>query len=329
MKIEIGESLIYSWLKHIKKCQIVQNNFKVSKGWPKHNETDAKNIFNDLDKIFKAQNLNVFKNNAYDTFINQGECDAVGVSINNGPTVFYAVDVAFHGYTLNYSKGTTEQKVIEKFIRQALTLLVYFDCKDGNVVFTSPKAGQKLTHKILTSLDVVKNYFVSKGYNYTFEFIVNSDFDSEILTPVLDNVDNVEDTSELFIRSIKLYNKLKGSTNSNTSGKKTTTKTTTTKGVSKRTNDELSGMIFSDDINGFKDYLTARGYQTTYASNVNAVASSENITFNELKNDIDTYVFEYDFNGVKNDLGKMANGGWRNSLKMLRDFRDYINNINP
>lgn len=33
MKIEVGESLLLSWLKHIKKCQIVQTNWKASSKW--------------------------------------------------------------------------------------------------------------------------------------------------------------------------------------------------------------------------------------------------------------------------------------------------------
>lgn len=33
MKIEKGESLSYSWLRHVKECQIVQTNWKVSPQW--------------------------------------------------------------------------------------------------------------------------------------------------------------------------------------------------------------------------------------------------------------------------------------------------------
>ena len=33
MKIEMGESLIYSWLRHEKLCQLVQTNWKVSPFW--------------------------------------------------------------------------------------------------------------------------------------------------------------------------------------------------------------------------------------------------------------------------------------------------------
>jgi hypothetical protein len=33
MKIEIGESLISSYLNHVEKCKIVQTNWKVSGNW--------------------------------------------------------------------------------------------------------------------------------------------------------------------------------------------------------------------------------------------------------------------------------------------------------
>lgn len=36
MKIEMGESLAISWLKHIKKCAIVQTNWKQSFEWEEH-----------------------------------------------------------------------------------------------------------------------------------------------------------------------------------------------------------------------------------------------------------------------------------------------------
>jgi hypothetical protein len=38
MKIEMGESLLYSWLRHVKECQIVQTNRKVSLKWELKNE---------------------------------------------------------------------------------------------------------------------------------------------------------------------------------------------------------------------------------------------------------------------------------------------------
>ena len=48
MKIEIGESLIYSWLRHEKKCIVVQNNWKVSPEWLLHDEAKLNEIFQTL-----------------------------------------------------------------------------------------------------------------------------------------------------------------------------------------------------------------------------------------------------------------------------------------
>ena len=38
MKIEIGESIVASYFKHVRGCQIVQTNFKASPSWKIHNQ---------------------------------------------------------------------------------------------------------------------------------------------------------------------------------------------------------------------------------------------------------------------------------------------------
>jgi len=38
MKIEVGESLLLSWLRHVKECQLTQLNWKASTKWKLHNE---------------------------------------------------------------------------------------------------------------------------------------------------------------------------------------------------------------------------------------------------------------------------------------------------
>ena len=38
MKIEMGESLFYSWLRHVKECQVVQTNWKPSPSWSLYDE---------------------------------------------------------------------------------------------------------------------------------------------------------------------------------------------------------------------------------------------------------------------------------------------------
>ena len=38
MKLEMGESLFYSWLRHVKGCQIVQTNWKISSSWQRKHD---------------------------------------------------------------------------------------------------------------------------------------------------------------------------------------------------------------------------------------------------------------------------------------------------
>ena len=52
MKIEIGESLTYSYLKHIEGCRIVQTNWKTSGNWV---TTEF-----EKDKNYECINNNVF-----------------------------------------------------------------------------------------------------------------------------------------------------------------------------------------------------------------------------------------------------------------------------
>jgi hypothetical protein len=56
MKIEIGESLMMSYLKHIKKCTFYQLNWKVSSNWDIIKENFKKvNLF--MKKLLITKNL--------------------------------------------------------------------------------------------------------------------------------------------------------------------------------------------------------------------------------------------------------------------------------
>ena len=52
MKIEMGESLFYSWLRHVKECQIVQANWTTSSQWQLSNEDRLEEIMTQTDKFF-------------------------------------------------------------------------------------------------------------------------------------------------------------------------------------------------------------------------------------------------------------------------------------
>ena len=127
MKIEMGESLFYSWLRHVKECQIVQTNWKISSQWNLKHESELQNILDRESRHFEIlRGYKIFKQNAsLSQILQQGECDVLGISVQDGSYCYYAIDVAFHEAGLNYgSKEETVMKVIAKSIRTALCLYV-------------------------------------------------------------------------------------------------------------------------------------------------------------------------------------------------------------
>ena len=60
MKIEMGESLVYSWLRHVMECQIVQNNWKPSAYWPATKTTALDVIRESVETAF-AGKYDIFK----------------------------------------------------------------------------------------------------------------------------------------------------------------------------------------------------------------------------------------------------------------------------
>lgn len=88
MKIEMGESLFYSWLRHVKECQLVQTNWKVSPKWQMQHEEEIYSLLEKVDEYF-ANNYEyqIFKkNSSMSQVILQGEIDVVGASFANGRT---------------------------------------------------------------------------------------------------------------------------------------------------------------------------------------------------------------------------------------------------
>ncbi len=57
MKIEMGENLFYSWLRHVKECQIVHTNWKVSPQWQLQNEDTLDRLARKADAFFQKSTV--------------------------------------------------------------------------------------------------------------------------------------------------------------------------------------------------------------------------------------------------------------------------------
>lgn len=207
MKIEMGESLLYSWLRHIKSCQIVQTNWKTSYTWTLYNEIELTTMFDELNAHFTSvTGVKLFKKTAsLGQLLKQGECDVLGITVQAGVPGYCAVDVAFHENGLNYgSKQETILKVVVKCIRTAFCLHAYFNTQEGDIIFASPFVSNGIKTEVEKHLNDLNSYFASKGLAFRTRLICNDEFNHQILDPVLVACKGAADTSELFARAYKL-----------------------------------------------------------------------------------------------------------------------------
>lgn len=213
MKIEIGESLIYSWLRHVQHCQVVQTNWKASPIWLPKELGFLDLMRKAIEDEFYSVGLDIFHGSSTSQFLQQAEIDVVGVShvhSDDGQIqrCYHFVDVAFHEGGLGYgSKEETTSRVLKKFIRSYFIYLTYFDDgSKGTFYFITPKMSvDTLWQPMKDHLSSALKVFQSFGEKPDFQLLANDDFCEDVLTPVMGLSDQIADTSELFLRSYQLW----------------------------------------------------------------------------------------------------------------------------
>jgi len=224
VKIEIGESLILSWLKHINNCQLVQLNWKPSTmAWEYYNEEIIESIISRVQEYFLPE-YNVFKKNSgASQIIKQGEIDALGMElIGKDVEQIYAVDVAFHEGGLNYGdKLITVAKILSKLTRMAITLYGFFDYSKAKIIFASPKINPSVYEPLVESIEALKLIFKDEfNLDFDFQLICNEGFKSRLIDQLDIASKEVADTSELYMRSIQMYKMFERTYSTDTKPKK-------------------------------------------------------------------------------------------------------------
>lgn len=198
MKIEMGESLIYSWLRHIKQCQIAQLNWKISDKWAHQPIGDLEYIINEVQNRFDKPFGNF---RTINQLIKSSEIDVIGFDFNNNK--LFGVDVAFHSNGLNYRDNVAN--VTKKLLRTLLIFEIYFDSKfNKTVIFATPKINPSEQKKLDYRLEMLNDFIDEFGLETSIEMISNESFEDRILNPTLSLSNDVADTSELFLRSYQL-----------------------------------------------------------------------------------------------------------------------------
>ncbi|WP_122861996.1 hypothetical protein [Campylobacter showae] len=207
MKIEMGESLFYSWLRHVKECQIVQTNWKISPKWELKFSDELEKIMSKTDSFFSNKyGYKIYKQNtSLKQILQQAECDALGICANDGINEIYAVDVAFHESGLNYGGlDETVARVVKKCLRTAMCVYGYFGVKKAEIIFASPKINRQILDALCPCFVDINNIMQEMGFEFDFRIIANSDFSNLVLEPILEVSGNVADTAELFMCSYQM-----------------------------------------------------------------------------------------------------------------------------
>lgn len=215
MKIEIGESLALSYLKHVKRCIIYQTNWKVSSHWTINNKQKLAAIF---DKVRKEEAFSgIFKKSELDQFLKQAEIDAIGIDQTGK---IYAIDIAYHGNGLGY--GSTEEskeRIMKKLVRSYLSILCYFSSPSSfpdpapeeercEIIFASPRVTGEREESIREYFNELKDLLGAelKEDKVVLKYVSNNEFKEQILDPTIKAGEEDADTNELFLRSYKLLN---------------------------------------------------------------------------------------------------------------------------
>lgn len=211
MKIEMGESLMYSYLRHVKFCQIVQTNWKPSPSWTVSNSEKLYEIMHTVSEFYSDKyNVDIFGNNSPEQLMRQAEADVLGVCFNPEPFV-YGIDVAFHEGGLTYgNKRETAARIVKKYVRTIMCIIGYLNFFEGEIIFASPKANPNVLNEMIPFLDDLKELLKSLKLNFSIKLYTNADFYNSILSPIMLQSTDISDTSELFLRSyqmIKLFEK--------------------------------------------------------------------------------------------------------------------------
>ena len=210
MKIEIGESLIFSWLRHVQGCPIAQTSWKPSPTWPVRTEAALASDFETMREIAEQRlGFEVFKKSSFQQFIRQAEIDVLGLRFSDAGAAAIAVDSAFHENGVQYGDlKETVGRILKKMIRTAFALEAYFDLHQADIIFATPKMHNAVRDALQGCWPDLQSILADcnglSAERLRLRIVTNGDFVEQIIQPVLDRMDEVADTGELFLRAQQL-----------------------------------------------------------------------------------------------------------------------------
>ncbi len=215
MQIDVAESLIASWLRHMEKYPVVQTNWKAP-NWKEigsERESRAVRLYEEFQQFCqKKGGVKVFgERDKLGTILKQCEIDVVGIKVEKKKKLYIkAGDVAFHSHGLNYGgnkKLSSAWKIVSKIMRSILSLTAYIDYDELHIFFASPFVRGTDVEKIKGLIgDLQEFLYREKGKSIKIDLLFNSDFVRSIVKGIEDMASKVKytNTQELFLRFCQL-----------------------------------------------------------------------------------------------------------------------------
>lgn len=205
MKIEIGEFLILSWLRHVRGCVVTQMNWSPSPAWTIARERELRATFEAVRRFSDdAIGRSSFAQIDFEAFVRHANIDVLGLRLDHhvGGIEAIAVDSAINDTELPHgSAEETIVRLIQRMTRAGFALAAYLEPRQTNVVFATPWLAIPVRQEVQRHLSLLesrlaeqRNHAVSR---LRFRVIADGDFADEIVQPVLEHVDAVADTSGL------------------------------------------------------------------------------------------------------------------------------------
>lgn len=204
MKVEIGESLVRTWVRHCRGCQLAELNWKPSPMWLGEISVEHGQWYREGAAKFSKKVLK--KTSSLSQFLGQAEVDVLGVRFLHGKVEkIIAADIAFHTNGLDYGpKAETAARIVKKLFRTALTLDIHFPGIPAEIVFLSPKVNNATIPGVQDAARMMQAFFEDRRAHFEFRTVMNEGFKHIVLDEVNPLQKHVADTSELYLRAAQL-----------------------------------------------------------------------------------------------------------------------------
>ena len=195
MKIDMMESLGYSFLRHVQGCWVVQTNWK----WHERGVRERQGQVEEEFKKMRGQfGLDVFKKTKdAEGLLKHAELDALGVTRDGD---VHALEAAFHEGGLQYGRTIedTFRIVRNKMLRTYLVLKDLGFCEAAqHIWFISPKVKGGRAKRLEELFGELERTYPSVQWH----LCINRSVETEVLQPTLDKTTDMSDMSELFLRA--------------------------------------------------------------------------------------------------------------------------------